>query len=100
MLYALYDNLGSQMTTLSVRIPDEIDTRLEKLVKATGRTRSYLAVDALQRYLEQEEWQTQAIKRAVERADRGEARYASHDAVDAWLSTWGTESERDAPECE
>ncbi|MCK9532780.1 MAG: hypothetical protein M0R77_20035 [Gammaproteobacteria bacterium] len=41
-------------------------------------------MDALQRYLDQEEWQTQAITRA----DQAEARYASHEAVDAWLASW------------
>lgn len=87
------------MATLSVRVPDGLEERLERLVKATGRTRSFLAVDALKRYLEQEEWQTGAIRRAVERADKGEAKYVSHEDVDAWLATWGDEQEQEGPEC-
>jgi predicted transcriptional regulator len=87
------------MTTLSIRIPDEIGVQLEQLAESTGRTRSFLALDALQRYLSQEEWQVQAIRSAVEKADNGTAKYASHDAVDQWLSSWGSNEERDAPEC-
>jgi len=87
------------MTTLSLRVPEEIGDQLEKLAESTGRTRSFLALDALRRYLAQEEWQTQAVRTAVEKADNGTARCASHDAVDHWLASWGSEEEGDAPEC-
>jgi predicted transcriptional regulator len=88
------------MTNLSIRVPDEVGEQLEKLAEATGRTRSFLALDALRRYLAQEEWQVQAIRSAVERADSATAKYARHDAVDRWLAGWGTDKEGDAPECE
>ena len=87
------------MATLSIRVPDEVGERLEKLAESTGRTRSFLTLDALRRYLAQEEWQVQAIRTAVERADNGVASYALHEAVDQWLSGWGTDAEGDAPEC-
>lgn len=88
------------MATLSIRVPEEIGEQLQKLAESTGRTRSFLALDALRRYLAQEEWQAQAARSAVERADSGTAKYASHDAVDRWLAGWGTDEEGDAPECE
>jgi RHH-type rel operon transcriptional repressor/antitoxin RelB len=87
------------MTTLSIRVPEEIVEQLEKLAESTGRTRSFLALDALRRYLAQEEWQVRALRTAVERADSGRATYASHDDVDHWLAGWGTDEEGDAPEC-
>ncbi len=87
------------MATLSIRIPDEIGEQLEKLAESTGRTRSFLALDALHRYLAQEAWQTQAVQTAVEKADSGTAKYADHNAVDRWLAGWGTNEEGDAPEC-
>ncbi len=88
------------MANLSIRVPEEISERLEKLAESTGRTRSFLALDALRRYLAQEEWQTQAVRGAVARGDSGMAKYSSHDTVDIWLSGWGTDEEGDAPECE
>ncbi len=87
------------MATLSIRVPEEIGERLEKLAESTGRTRSFLALDALRRYLAQEEWQAQAVRTAVERADGGTAKYADHDVVDRWLSGWGTDGEGEHPEC-
>jgi RHH-type transcriptional regulator, rel operon repressor / antitoxin RelB len=87
------------MTTLSIRVSEEISEQLEKLAEATGRTRSFLALDALRRYLAQEEWQAQAILTAVESADSGTAKYAQHNDVDHWLAGWGTDAEGDAPEC-
>lgn len=88
------------MATLSIRVPEEIGEQLKKLAESTGRTRSFLALDALRRYLAQEEWQVHAVRTAVERADNGAAKYVSHDAVDQWLAGWGTGEEGDAPECE
>ena len=88
------------MATLSIRVPEEIGQQLEKLAESTGRSRSFLALDALRRYLDQEAWQAQAVRTAVERADKGTATYASHDDVDHWLAGWGTDAEGDAPECE
>ncbi len=42
------------MSVMSLRIPDEIADTLANLAKATGRTKSYLAVDALREYLARE----------------------------------------------
>jgi RHH-type rel operon transcriptional repressor/antitoxin RelB len=99
-MFTLHTRRHSSMATLSIRVPEELSAQLEKLAESTGRTRSFLALDALRRYLAQEEWQTQAVRTAVERADSGTAKYARHDAVDQWLAGWGTEEEGDAPECE
>ena len=98
-MYTLHTARYSPVATLSIRIPEEIGEQLEKLADSTGRTRSFLALDALRRYLAQEEWQAQAVRTAVEKADSGTAKYASHDAVDHWLAGWGTDEEGDAPEC-
>ena len=87
------------MANLSIRVPEEIGEQLERLAESTGRTRSFLALDALRRYLAQEEWQVQAVRTAVERADNGTAKYADHNAVDQWLAGWGTDDEGDAPKC-
>ena len=98
-MYTLHTERYFPVATLSIRIPEELGEQLEKLADATGRTRSFLALDALRRYLAQEEWQAQAVRTAVEKADSGSAKYTSHGAVDQWLAGWGTDEEGDAPEC-
>ena len=47
---------------LSLRIPTGTKQRLEELANATGRTKAFLALDAIQKYLEIEAWQISAIK--------------------------------------
>jgi hypothetical protein len=44
-------------TTVSVRIDPVIKKRLEKLAKSTGRSRSFLAAEAINEYLNLNEWQ-------------------------------------------
>ena len=40
----------------SLRISKDTKSRLEELSKATGRTKSCLAIDAIEKYLETEAW--------------------------------------------
>ena len=47
---------------LSLRIPAITKQRLEELANATGRTKAFLALDAIEKYLEIEAWQISAIK--------------------------------------
>jgi len=37
---------------LAIRLPEEIETRLEALAKATGRTKTYYAKEAILKHLE------------------------------------------------
>ena len=52
-------------TTVSVRIDPVIKKRLEKLAKRTGRSRSFLAAEAINEYLDLNEWQVSGIQSAV-----------------------------------
>jgi RHH-type transcriptional regulator, rel operon repressor / antitoxin RelB len=82
-------------TTFTVRVDPEVKRRLEKLAKSTGRTRSFLAAEALNEYLDINEWQVAGIKRAVASLDRGEG--VLHKDVKDWVSSWDRKRERAAP---
>jgi predicted transcriptional regulator len=82
-------------STFTVRIDTRIKKRLERLAKATGRSRSFLAAEAIQEYVDVNEWQVAAIKRAIASLDRGEG--VSHESVKEWVSSWGSENEKPAP---
>ncbi|UVJ45573.1 ribbon-helix-helix protein, CopG family [Pseudomonas sp. LS1212] len=69
------------MSMMSLRVPDDLAETLACLAKATGRTKSYLAVDALREYVEREAWQIAKIQKAVEEADAGD--FASDEEVAA-----------------
>ena len=82
-------------TTVSVRIDPVIKKRLEKLAKSTGRSRSFLAAEAINEYLDLNEWQVAGIQKAVASLDRGEG--VSHERVKAWVNCWNSKKERPAP---
>ncbi|HVN64299.1 MAG TPA: hypothetical protein VMT58_06660, partial [Candidatus Binataceae bacterium] len=71
--------------------------QLDKLADATERSKAWLAAQAVKAYIALNEWQTGAIAAAVKRANRHDARFLSHDEVDAWLLSWGTAKERKPP---
>ena len=82
-------------TTVSVRVDSVIKKRLEKLAKSTARSRSFLVAEAINEYLDLNEWQVAGIQKAVASLDRGEG--ISHKRVKGWVSSWGHTKERPAP---
>ena len=82
-------------TTFTVRVESRVKKRLEKLAKSTGRSRSFLAAEALSEYLDVNEWQVEGIKKAIEEMDRGEG--IPHEDVKAWVNSWGTKHELPMP---
>ena len=82
-------------TTVSVRIDAAIKKRLEKLAKSTGRSRSFLAAEAINEYLDLNEWQVAGIQKAVVSLDRGDG--IPHERVQEWVSSWDSKKERPAP---
>ena len=82
-------------TTLTVRIDTGVKKRLERLAKSTGRARSFLAAEAINEYLEINEWQVAGIKRAMAALDRGEG--IAHDQVKDWVVSWGSANGKPTP---
>jgi len=81
--------------TFTIRL-DEIDkARLEALACSTGRSRSFLAAEAISEYLAVNEWQISATRVAMDSLDRGER--VAHEAVREWIDSWGTVSEAEQP---
>jgi RHH-type rel operon transcriptional repressor/antitoxin RelB len=74
-------------TNLTVRLDPGTKKSLDQLAKATGRTRSFLAQDALRRYVEEEAWQVAEIRKGVKEADAAD--FATKEEVAATLSKWG-----------
>ncbi|MFI8222840.1 CopG family ribbon-helix-helix protein [Pseudomonas sp. NPDC085632] len=74
------------MSLMSLRIPDEIAETLANLAKATGRTKSYLVVDALRVYLAREAWQVEEIQKALKEADADD--FASDEDVRGIAQKW------------
>jgi RHH-type transcriptional regulator, rel operon repressor / antitoxin RelB len=82
-------------TTFTVRVEPAVKKRLERLAKSTGRSRSFLAAEALSEYLDVNEWQVAGIRRAMASLDRGEG--VPHEQVKQWVKSWGGKRERPRP---
>lgn len=72
---------------ISARVPEEVAQRLEALASETHRSKSYLAAQAIEEFVDLQEWQVAAIKEGMAAAERGEVK--SHVQALAILNTWG-----------
>lgn len=82
-------------TTFTIRVDSTAKKRLEKLAKSTGRSRSFLAAEAINEYLDVNEWQVAGIKQAITSLDRGQG--VPHEQVRDWIASWGSGKERPIP---
>ena len=81
--------------TFTVRVDTGAKKRLERLAKSTGRSRSFLAAEAINEYLEVNEWQVAGIRRAIASLDRREG--IPQHVVKDWVASWGSANERPVP---
>ena len=81
--------------TVSIRIDAAIKKRLEKLAKSTEQSRSFLAAEAINEYLDLSEWQVTGIQKALASLDRGER--VPHERVREWVDSWNSKKERPSP---
>lgn len=73
-------------TSMSMRLSKELAMQLGRLAEATGRTKSFLAVQALQEFVEREAWQVAEIKKALKEADAGD--FASDGEIAMLDAKW------------
>lgn len=82
-------------TILTLRVKNELKEKLESLAEATQRSKSFLATEALERYIELESWQVAHINKGMKQAEQGQV--ISGEEMDRWLASWGTGKELPPP---
>ncbi|PCI58980.1 MAG: CopG family transcriptional regulator [Gammaproteobacteria bacterium] len=73
-------------TTMTIRLDETLKERLNKLALTSHRTKSFLAVDAIEKYIELNEWQMQEIETALTEAQNGD--FATKEQVDDIFKKW------------
>ena len=73
-------------TTLSLRVPQNVVDQLGLLAEATGKSRNFLAIQAMQDFIEREAWQVQEIQEAIQEADMGD--FATDEEVREIKAKW------------
>ena len=66
---------------VTLRLEPDVRKRLDKLAKATERSRASLAAEAVRQFVELNEWQIAAIQEGVREADKG--RFIDHARLKA-----------------
>jgi RHH-type rel operon transcriptional repressor/antitoxin RelB len=74
------------MGMMSMRLPDELSEQLDALAAATGRSKSFLAGQAIRDFIERESWQIAEITQVIQEADAGD--FASDDELNAVSAKW------------
>ena len=72
--------------TFSVRLDRSAKAGLQKLAKGTGRSRTFLAAEAISAYLDTNEWQVAGITKALSSLKRGKG--VAHARVSEWVASW------------
>ena len=67
------------MAAITVRVSEEIDTRLNRLAQKLDRSKSEVAEQAIEDFVAREEWQLAEIEAGLAEADRGD--FASDEDV-------------------
>ena len=76
----------AQSSVLTLRLDTKLKQQLDKLSKATSRSRSFVAAEAIREYVALNHWQIEETKKAVLEADNGE--FASETEVRRTLRKW------------
>jgi predicted transcriptional regulator len=86
---------------VSVKLDDALKDRIRALAESKQRSAHWIMREAIEAYVSREEKRRSFIADAEEswRDFQETGLHLTGDEVSAWLSTWGTEDETDAPEC-
>ncbi len=75
------------MPAFTVRVSDETARKLDELAEKLDRSRSYVAVQAIDDYIARETWQLAEIEAGLAQANRGD--FATDEQVAAVLAKFG-----------
>ena len=88
---ALEPTPGTKDSQVSLRLPGELKDRIERYAQMTGRSKSFVAVEALTEYLDWRLPQLQDLEQAIAAADRGE--FATDAAVATVFKRYGVDTD-------
>ncbi|WP_211922156.1 CopG family ribbon-helix-helix protein [Desulfolutivibrio sulfodismutans] len=73
-------------TTMSLRLSEELAAKLGELAQAMGRTKSFVAVRALEDFVAREAWQVAEIQQGIREAEAGD--FATDEDMRALEAKW------------
>lgn len=85
----------------SVKIDDDLKSRVQQLAASRRRSAHWIMREAIQQYVEREEARASFQAEALEswKVFRETGLHLKGDEVRNWLSTWGSGDETEVPDC-
>ena len=81
---------------ISARVDSELNQSLEQLAASARRSKAFLITEALEDYVNRQNWLKERLGAAVKSADESDE-YVDHDDMMAWLKSWGKPDELPPP---
>ncbi len=81
-------------SVLTVRVTDEMKDQMDALAGATGRSRSWIAAEAIRQYVVNEGWQVAEIRQALVEADAGD--FVEDEEMERVFNKWSPEGRANA----
>lgn len=81
---------------MTVRLTPEIIEKLDALARDTKRSKSYLASEAIETFVDLNTWQVAHIRAALAEDEAGSPG-VQHEEVVRWMESWGTDHELPRP---
>jgi predicted transcriptional regulator len=75
----------------SARLSPETAKKFALLAKAINRSKSYLAAEAIESYVNDQQWQIDAIVKGIKEADEG--RFVTDRKLRDTLTKWGVDED-------
>jgi RHH-type transcriptional regulator, rel operon repressor / antitoxin RelB len=80
------EGLMAGSSVLTLRLDPQLKKQLDLLSRATSRSRSFVAAEAIREYVALNHWQIEETAKALGEADRGD--FASDKDVQQTLKKW------------
>ena len=86
---------------MSLRVDPAIKERLQAIAQRHKRSAHALAQEAVSIFVEKQEAKDRMNLEAVQAYNdyKSTGLHVTHEQLDTWLDTWGTENEQPAPQC-
>ena len=81
---------------VTARVEPDVKKKLRAIAESTQRSESFLAKEAIEAYVETNEWQVALIKERLAEAKKG-GPTVPHEQVEAWMKSWGATRELPRP---
>ena len=88
-------------TAVAVKIDQKIKKRYKELARIKDRSTHWMMREAIKQYVNREEKRESFHQDAIDSWNEYQETglYAAGGKVTKWINSWGTDDEKDAPEC-